>query len=178
MKIGQDTFVSLNYKLEVDGQIADQSQPGQPLKFPFGMGMLLPKFEAAVEGLGAGDKFAFTLQPQDGYGEVMSEAVVELPRDVFTVNGEVEEGLLEPGNIIPMADNQGNRLMGRVVAAGETVTMDFNHPMAGKVLNFSGDVVEVRELSAEDMAQYGGSGCDDCDDRGDSHEDCGCGCGC
>jgi FKBP-type peptidyl-prolyl cis-trans isomerase SlyD len=180
MKIGENTYVSLDYELDVDGQIADRSQPGQPLKFAYGMGMLLPKFEEAVAGLEPGDKFSFTLQPAEGYGEIIKEAVVELPKDVFMVNGEVEDGLLTIGNQIPMADQQGNRLLGKVVAVGEVVTMDFNHPMAGKTLNFSGEIVDVRELTPEDLAQFaGGHGgdcsCDDCDG---SHKHDGCGCGC
>jgi FKBP-type peptidyl-prolyl cis-trans isomerase SlyD len=175
MKISENTFVALDYKLEVDGQIADASQPGQPLKFAYGMGMLLPKFEAAIDGLKAGDPFAFTLSPADGYGEVIKEAVVELPKTVFEVNGAVEPGLLEPGNMIPMADQQGNRLLGRVVSVGEVVTMDFNHPMAGKTLNFSGQIVEVREVTPEDLQGFAGgagSGCScGCEEGGD----CTCG---
>ncbi len=177
MKIGENTFVSLDYKLEVDGKIADQSQPGQPLAFAYGMGMLLPKFEEAIDGLKAGDEFKFTLKPEEGYGEVIKEAVVELPKDVFMVNGEVEEGLLEIGNTIPMADQQGNRLLGRVVAVGEVVTMDFNHPMAGATLNFSGKIVDVRELTPEDLQGFAGGGCS-CDDCDDEHKDGGCSCGC
>jgi FKBP-type peptidyl-prolyl cis-trans isomerase SlyD len=178
MKVGENTFVSLDYELDVDGQIADRSQPGQPLKFAFGMGMLLPKFEEAIAGLSAGDKFSFTLTPAEGYGEVIKEAVVELPKDVFMINGEVEEGLLEIGNQIPMADQQGNRLLGKVVAVGEVVTMDFNHPMAGKTLNFSGEIVDVRELTPEDLAQFAGGHSCDCEDCDGSHHHDGCGCGC
>ncbi len=182
MKIGENTFVTLDYKLEVDGAVADQSQPGQPLKFAYGMGMLLPKFEEAIAGLAAGDDFKFTLTPTEGYGEVIKEALVELPTSVFEVNGAVEPGLLEVGNMIPMADQQGNRLMGRVVAVTEVVTMDFNHPMAGKTLDFSGRVVEVREITPEDLQGFaGGGGCDcgdadcSCDDKGANG---GCSCGC
>ncbi len=168
MKIAENTFVALDYKLEVDGAIADSSKPGQPLKFAFGMGMLLPKFEAAIEGLEPGAEFAFTLSPVDGYGEVIKEAIVEIPTNVFEVDGKVEEGLLTVGNMIPMADNQGNRLLGRVVAVGDKVTMDFNHPMAGKTLNFSGKIVDVRELSPEDLQGFAGVG--------GGSEACSCGC--
>jgi FKBP-type peptidyl-prolyl cis-trans isomerase SlyD len=179
MKIGENTFVALDYKLTVDGAIADQSAPGQPLKFAYGMGMLLPKFEEAIAGLKTGDDFAFTLTAQDGYGEVIKEAVVELPKNVFEVNGEVEPGLLEIGNLIPMADQQGNRLMGRVVAVTEVVTMDFNHPMAGKTLNFTGKVVEVREITPEDLQGFaggpGGCDCGSCDDKS-ANGACSCGC--
>lgn len=192
MKIGENTFVALDYKLEVDGAVADQSQPGQPLKFAYGMGMLLPKFEEAIAGLEPGGEFAFTLTPTEGYGEVIKEALVELPKNVFEVNGEVEPGLLEVGNMIPMADQQGNRLVGRVVAVTEVVTMDFNHPMAGKTLNFTGRVVDVREITPEDLQGFaGGGGCscgcedggdctcgDDCPSDGDGKSGGGCNCGC
>lgn len=178
MKIAENTFVALDYKLEVDGAIADQSQPGQPLKFAYGMGMLLPKFEEAIAGLEPGDTFKFTLSPADGYGEVIKEAVVELPKDVFMINGEVENGLLEVGNTIPMADQQGNRLLGRVVAVGEVVTMDFNHPMAGKTLNFSGKIDNVRELTPEDLQGFAGGGSQGCSCGCEDGGDCSCDGGC
>ena len=77
MKVEANKMVAVDYTLTVDGQIADQSRPGQPLEFICGTGMLLPKFEAAIEGKEPGEKVAFTLEPKDGYGEVMPEAIVE-----------------------------------------------------------------------------------------------------
>jgi FKBP-type peptidyl-prolyl cis-trans isomerase SlyD len=195
MKISENSFVALDYKLEVDGAVADQSRPGQPLKFVYGMGMLLPKFEEAIAGLEPGAEFRFTLTAADGYGEVIKEAVVELPKNIFEVNGAIEPGLLEVGNLIPMADQQGNRLMGRVLEVTEVVRMDFNHPMAGKTLNFSGKIVEVREVTPEDLQGFsGGGGCScGCEEGGDcsceagacpsekpekEEKKGGCGCGC
>ena len=177
MKIEKNRFVSLSYKLEVDGQIPDQSRPGQPLEFPFGAGYLLPAFEAHIEGLSAGDKFEFTLTPEQGYGEVIREAIVELAKETFMINGQIEEGLLTPGNQIPMSDSQGNRLLGTVVEVGEVVKMDFNHPMAGKTLHFTGEIVDVGETRPEDPRPPGGcscgceGGCDEHDHKG------GCDCG-
>ena len=175
MKIGEKTFVSLVYELKVDGQVVDSTTKDNPLKFPFGAGYLLPKFEEHIKGLGAGDKFEFTLSPADGYGETVAEAVVELPVTVFMVDGKVEDGLLTIGNQIPMSTADGQRLIGVVrEVSGDTVKMDFNHPMAGKTLNFSGEILEVRESTEEDYFHgMEAGGCEGCEG-----DDSSCGCGC
>lgn len=175
MKVELNKMVAVDYVLTVDGAVADRSQPGHPLEFIFGTGMLLPKFEAAIEGKVPGDKVSFTLAPADGYGEVDPQAIVELPKTVFMMDGKIAEEILFPGSQIPMADANGNRLLGVVREVGpENVKMDFNHPMAGKTLNFDVEVVSVRDVTPEDLAAKGGCGCgchecgDDCE--GHSHE--------
>ena len=178
MKVEMSKMVAVDYKLTVDGQVADQSRPGQPLEFIFGTGMLLPKFEAAIEGKEPGDKVAFTLEAKDGYGEVIEQAIVDLPKDIFMVDGKLAEDILFVGSQIPMADAQGNRMLGVVKEVGETtVKMDFNHPMAGKTLNFEVEVISVREVTPEDLAPKGGCscGCDDC--GGGECGEGGCDCG-
>ena len=174
MKVEMNKMVAVDYKLTVDGQIADQSRPGQPLEFIFGTGMLLPKFEAAIEGKEPGEKVAFTLEPKDGYGELIAEAIVELPKTIFMVDGKIAEDILFEGSQIPMADSQGNRMVGLVKAVGEeTVTMDFNHPMAGKTLNFEVEVISVRDVTPEDL--QGNCSCGHCGGEcgGDCEEGCG-----
>ncbi len=183
MKIENNKMVSVDYVLTVEGEVADQSREGAPLQFIFGTGMLLPKFEEAILGKEVGDKVEFTLAPADGYGEANPEAVVELPKSIFEVDGVVAEDMLFEGNIIPMADAAGNRMNGRVTEVSEeSVKMDFNHPMAGAVLNFSVSVVEVRDVTPEDLAaQGGGCSCGDCDCGDGDCGDGGCGdkgCGC
>ncbi len=178
MVVENNKMVGVDYKLTVDGQIADQSRPGQPLEFIFGTGMLLPKFEEAILGKQIGDKVSFTLEPKDGYGEVIAEAVVELPKNIFMVEGKLAEDILFEGSQVPMADAQGNRMIGTVREVGEeTVKMDFNHPMAGKTLNFDVEVVSIREVTPEDL--QGKCGCGDCGgDHGGCDDGC-CGdCGC
>lgn len=185
MKISENKFVSLAYTLTVDGQVADQATAERPLEFVYGVGMLLPKFEEFIAGKEAGDKFEFVLTPAEGYGEINPQAVVNLPKDVFMVDGAIPDDMLVVGNVLPMADQAGNRLMGTIKAVNDAeVTMDFNHPMAGKTLNFTGDIIGVREAKPEDMMPMGG-GCGCGGDCGDGCEggDCGdggCGdsCGC
>lgn len=180
MQVAQNKMVSVDYTLTVDGQVADQSRPGQPLEFIFGTGMLLPKFEEAILGKEPGEKVAFQLAPEDGYGIFHPEAVVDLPKEIFMVDGVLAEDILFVGSQVPMADKDGNRMLGTIKEVGEqTVKMDFNHPMAGKTLNFEVEVVAVRDVTPEDLAPKGGCscGCDECGgDCGDhDHEGCDCG---
>lgn len=85
------------------------------------------------------------------------------------VDGKLAEDILFVGSQVPMSDNQGNRMMGIVKEVGEeTVKMDFNHPMAGKTLNFDVEIVSVRDVTPEDL--QGGCSCGECGD------DCGGGC--
>ncbi|MFI3262046.1 MAG: peptidylprolyl isomerase [Rikenellaceae bacterium] len=181
MKIEQNKFVSLAYTLTVDGAVVDKAEATKPLEFIYGTGMLLPKFEQAIADKVVGDTVSFTLAPADGYGETMAEYIVELPKNLFEVDGQIDEKIVAIGNILPMMDNEGNRMNGLVKAIGEeTITMDFNHPMSGKTLNFEVEVVGVREATEADT-MGGGCGCGDCGcDEGGCNEG-GCesgGCGC
>lgn len=175
MKVEKNKMVSVDYKLTVDGAIADQSQPGQPLQFISGMGMLLPKFEEAIMGKEPGESVSFTLEAKDGYGEVIAEAIVELPKTVFMMDGKVAEDILFVGSQIPMSTADGQHMMGVVKEVKEeSVMMDFNHPMAGKTLNFDVTVVEVRDVTPEDLQSQGGCGCG----GGCGEHECGDGCDC
>ena len=95
------------------------------------------------------------------------------------VDGKLAEDILFVGSQIPMANAQGQRMLGVVKEIGdEVVKMDFNHPMAGKTLNFDVEVISVRDVTPEDLAGKcgcGECGCgDDCHCEGESHADCGC----
>ena len=170
MKVEKNKMVAVDYKLTVDGAIADQSQPGAPLEFICGTGMLLPKFEEAILGKEIGESVSCTLDANYGNGEVIADAIVDLPKDIFMVDGKLAEDILFEGSQVPMSDAQGNRMMGSVKEVGEsTVKMDFNHPMAGKTLNFDVEVVSVRDVTPEDL--QGGCSCGEC--GGDCGEGCG-----
>ncbi len=158
MVIENNRVVSLTYELRLkneDGKIAENVDSGSPFVFLFGHGNLLPEFESKISGMKVGDSFSFKLMPDEAYGMISDEAIVELPISIFNSDGEDASNLLQIGNSIPMMDNEGNRLNGKVVSVeGETVTMDFNHPLAGEVLFFKGEVMEIREASETEL-QHG-----------------------
>ena len=190
MKITKDKVVSVHYTLTVDGQVADKTTPEKPLDFIFGKGMLLPKFESNLEGKTVGDKVEFTLTPEEGYGVSEPEAIVELPKKIFESDGVVREDILFVGNMIPMMNDRGQIMHGKVVEIKpDIVVMDFNHPMAGKTLNFSVEVAEVREATEKELTEglhgefaghgCGGGCCGSCgDEGGQCGDEGGCGDGC
>ena len=179
MKIENNKVVSLSYVLMVDGDVIQTVPNDKPMEFMFGTGYLLPKFEQNIEGKVVGDTFDFILSADEAYGQEDPEAVIELSKDVFMVDGEIDDEVLFVGNEIPMRDQDGNRLHGTVVSIqDDTVKMDFNHPLAGADLHFTGEIVSVREATPEDLAGSCGCGCgcegnqDDCDcDDNCCHED-------
>ena len=181
MTISNEKVVSLVYQLRVDdnnGDIVETVQEDKPFVFLYGAGNMLPMFETNLNGLKAGDKFEFKIACDDAYGQASDEAVVELPKNIFEVNGKIEDGLIEPGNVIPMQSQDGQRLNGVVVELqDDVVVMDFNHPLAGDDLFFQGHIIEVREATAEELKQgYAASEHEEHDH--DHNEDHGCGCGC
>lgn len=152
MDINLNKVVSLSYTLEVDGDVVETVTGEKPMQFIFGTGYLLPKFEENILGKKVGDSFDFKLAATDAYGNENPDAIVELPKNLFEVEGKIEEGLLTVGNVLPMMDSEGNRLNGTVdEIKDEVVVMNFNHPLAGAELHFSGKVEEVREATETEL---------------------------
>ena len=156
MQITKNTVVSLSYILKRDdanGEIIEETKAGDPLSFLYGNGQMLPKFEEHLSTLSTGDDFEFTLSSQDAYGEMDQDAIIDLEKSIFMVDGKTDDEMLSIGNVIPMRDDQGHMLQGIVVSVtDDLVRMDFNHPMAGNTLHFKGNVIEVREASAEELS--------------------------
>lgn len=152
MKIGTNKVVSLSYTLVVDGDVMETVNADKPMDFIFGTGYLLPKFEENILNKEVGDSFEFVLSPSEGYGEMNSDAIIELPKDMFMIDGKIEDGLLTVGNVLPMQDSDGNRLQGTIdEVKDDVVVMNFNHPLAGAELNFKGTVVAVREATQQEI---------------------------
>jgi len=148
MQIGPNKTAKLIYTLTAmdDGKVIEKVSEEKPAAFQFGIGQLLPTFEKNLGGLKANDEFNFILKAEDAYGPADPYAIFDIPIDTFEMDGKTDEKMLQLGNTIPMTDNDGNKHMGRITKVmPETVTMDFNHPLAGKDLRFSGKVIEVKE---------------------------------
>lgn len=167
MVIEKDKMVSLIYTLreaDKEGKIIEQVEDSNPLQFLYGAGQMLPHFEQNLEGKKGGDSFEFGLTSGDAYGEKREELVVDIPRSVFEVDGKFDDETCRIGNQVPMADAQGRRLMGVVIdIKDEAVAMDFNHPMAGADLYFTGEIKDVRDATADEIEMYyGGGSCSTC----------------
>ena len=112
----------------------------------------LPDFEANLSGKQKGDKFDFRLEAAKGYGLVEQDYVVKVNKEAFIVDGKFDDARVKQGEDIAMHDQDGNQLIGKVIEIAEAhVTMDFNHPLAGHDLHFVGEVLEVRDATAEEL---------------------------
>ena len=195
MKISKNKFVSLIYDLYVgeenERELMESATEEQPLQFIFSTETMLPAFEENIKGLEAGSEFQFTLTPENAYGEYIEENVAELPKNIFEVNGKFDDEYITEGITLPMMSSTGERMNGSVLEIKENVVvMDFNHPLAGETLHFSGKIIDVHEPTIEEIAAIsqtmgrgcGGCDCDECGDEGcndGNHEHKGgCGCGC
>ncbi len=196
MEISRNKYVTVSYVLRLqgfEGEIVEETTEEQPLEFIFGTGRMLQMFEEKLEGLKAGDDFSFKLAAGEAYGEINQEAKVDIPKNIFEVEGKIDEELIKVGNMVPMQDAQGNRLNGIVLdITDDTIKMDFNHPLAGDDLYFAGAVKDVREATDSEMMAAvdtgggcgSGCGCGDTEQAGCDSGACGSdgsgsgGCGC
>ena len=158
MQIGQKKVVSVMYRLESSqGEntptFVEETNETQPLVFLFGSGQLIPDFEKNLEGLSTGNDFTFRIDAENAYGEVDDEAVVTVSNEMFKVDGVLDLEVLRIGNMVPLLDREGNQLVAKILSmANDTVTLDFNHPLAGQNLHFSGKVIDVRNASEEEIS--------------------------
>jgi FKBP-type peptidyl-prolyl cis-trans isomerase SlyD len=158
MQISKNKVVTVTYDLHCNlpgnaQQHVETADNNNPLSFIFGTGMMIPGFEKGLDGKSKGDKFTFSLESDDAYGNKEENAIIKLPIDIFKADGVLDMNLLQIGKFLPLNDSEGNVLNGKVIGFdNETVTMDFNHPLAGHHLHFTGEVIDVREASPEEIS--------------------------
>jgi FKBP-type peptidyl-prolyl cis-trans isomerase SlyD len=177
MKIENNKMVSLIYELREgnsEGRVIESLTEEAPLSFVYGTGRLLPLFESNIDSLSEGDNFSFTLDSESAYGGRREDMIVNLPLSVFETDGKLNEDICRVGNEVPMMDSDGNPLNGVICEINDTfVRMDFNHPMAGTDLFFTGKVIGVRDATEHEIAGPAHS-CSSCG----SDEQSGCSGGC
>jgi FKBP-type peptidyl-prolyl cis-trans isomerase SlyD len=154
MPVAQNKVVGISYILrtEPDGPIMDEALKNDPYEFLCGFGALLPKFEENLQGLEIGKTFEFILSPEEGYGEYEEEAIITMQKADFVLDGQDASDMITIGNIIPLQDQNGQTFQGRITAIGEAdVTIDMNHPFAGKNLHFSGEIISIRDAHESEI---------------------------
>ena len=157
MQITNEKVVTLSYELTVtdtEGQkeLIETVEQDDPMAFIQGMSGLPEAFEENIEGLSEGDTFEFSIPVEKGYGEFDPTAIVELPKEIFQVDGEFVEEMLEVGNYLPMTDDTGNQLNGKIISVeNDMVKMDFNHPLVDKEMYFKGTIIGVRDATQTEL---------------------------
>ncbi len=154
MSEAKNKVISINYNLHKDtaeGEMIESTEGKEPLVFLSGLGQMIPEFEANVAELNAGETFSFGIKSENAYGKRSDEAIIELEKEMFLDEGKLAEGI-EEGKIVPLQDQNGQVVPAKVVKVNEaTLTMDVNHPLADQDLHFTGNIVEVREATAEEL---------------------------
>ncbi len=182
-------YIAVSYKLYVNGEggqeMVEEATAEQPFHFISGFGIALDAFEKKMVGMQKGEDFDFVLEKEEAYGDYVLEHVVELDREIFTINGHFDHEHIYVDAVVPLQNEDGNHFYGKIVEVGEEkVKVDLNHPLAGEALHFVGKVLEHRDATNEEIQgiinrMSGGCSCgcdhDHCDHDGCHHEGCDCG---
>ncbi|MEA1918166.1 MAG: peptidylprolyl isomerase [Campylobacterota bacterium] len=147
MAIEKNQVVSIEYEVRDGDEVVDSNVGGAPLVFMYGCGQIIPGLESGIENMAIGEKGDILVKSADAYGEYNSEASQEVPADQFAgieLNvGMTLYGQGEDGGTVQVIVKEIN---------GDVVTIDFNHPLAGKDLMFSVSMLNIRDASAEEVA--------------------------
>ena len=158
MAVAENKVVSMTYTLREEsatGEMIQKVTEDRPFVYLFGIGGLLPSFKANLEGLNAGDDFSFRLRNDEAYGLPSDENIIRLNKKVFEIDGIFDEDAIQVGEVIPMEDEQGFPLSGKILEVDDdNVLVDFNHPLAGLNLYFEGKILDVRDATNEEL-QHG-----------------------
>ena len=147
--------VELAYTMKLpDGTVVEKSDDGEPIGFLFGHGQMIAGVEQAIEGLKPGDTKSFEVHPRDGYGEVREDLIQQVPLSNFPPDSKVE-----PGKVFESIGPHGVVPLHIVKVDGDQVTVDLNHPLAGKTLLFDVKIVSTRPSSDAEIAALYSSSC-------------------
>ena len=150
MQIDKDKVVQFHYQLQDgDGQQIESSEGGEPMAYLHGADNIIPGLENALTGHAAGDRVEVTVPPEDGYGPRKEDMLQRISAKYLK-----HAGKLKPGMQAQLQTEQGPRWVTVTKVGLKSVDVDANHPLAGKTLKFTVDIVDVREATAEER-QHG-----------------------
>lgn len=148
LMIGQNSVVSIHYTLKNDqGEVMDSSDGKAPLTYLHGANNLINGLESELQGKTAGAKFNATISPEQAYGEVKQDFIQVIKKEMFEGVDNVEAGM----TFVAQGDGGQQRQVRVTEVAGDDVTIDANHPMAGLTLHFEVEVLEVRDGTAQEI---------------------------
>jgi FKBP-type peptidyl-prolyl cis-trans isomerase SlyD len=148
VSIETNHVVSIHYTLKGDaGEVIDSSAGGEPLAYLHGHGNLVPGLERELTGKNAGDKLQVKISPADGYGEYDPQLVQRVPRRALKGVGNVRVGMR-----LHAQTDHGPKPVTVTQITGDMVTLDGNHPLAGKNLNFEVEIAAVRAATEEELS--------------------------
>jgi FKBP-type peptidyl-prolyl cis-trans isomerase SlyD len=148
MEITQQRVVTIHYTLTNDaGEVLDSSRGADPLAYLHGAGNIIPGLENALAGKRAGDKLTVRVEPAQGYGERDDRLVQSVPRRAFQGIADIQ-----PGMTFHAESSNGPMRVTVTRVAGDMVTVDGNHPLAGEHLNFDVEVADVRAATDEELS--------------------------
>lgn len=138
--IDEGKTVKMHYTLTVEGQVVDSSEGKDPLEYVHGNKMIIPGLENELTGMKVGDTKTVAVVAKDAYGEIDTNAIVEIPKERLPEGMEVQKGM-----VLEMSSPEGQKLPGMVMEVKEaTIIVNFNHPLAGKDLSFDVSIVDVQ----------------------------------
>ncbi len=170
-------------------QLIEKTEEQTPMQFYTACEMALPAFEQEVVKYEKGADFEFSLIKEQAYGEYDVKSVLALGKETFSPDGVFDSANIYKDAIVPLQNEEGQRFLGKVLEVSEDkVTIDLNHPLAGKDLLFRGHVIENREASEEEVKNFfeqmhqhhcngncGGDCGGDCGSGGNCDGNCSCG---
>jgi FKBP-type peptidyl-prolyl cis-trans isomerase SlyD len=149
MEIKKGKQVKVQYQLRLesfDGELVEETRENEPEIFVVGDDSMLEIFENQLIGKRAGEDFRIEISANDAFGEYDPDALIEFTEEEFHELVGEDKGDFELGAYFPMEDDDGNEYDGFITEIEEDrVVVDFNHPLAGETLFFTGKVLEVSE---------------------------------
>ncbi len=147
MSISDNTVVQFHYTLREGETLIETSAGSDPLAYLHGAGNVIPGLEKAMEGRSAGDEFEVTVAPEDAYGQRHEDRTQQMP--IKQLQGAKR---WKPGMIATVQTDQGMRQVTIIKAGLKHATVDLNHPLSGKELTFSVQIVDTRDATDDEIA--------------------------